>query len=152
MLLSLRRWRPRHLLLAWSGYWLALLLLALGRPALALWRLSQAPPGHGSFSAGFVNSVVQMSAVEDGVTVWSGAASLLTLALWLTGPPLALWLVWLMLRPRSPADDVGIAAGPEHRTMSASAREALPASDGWMPAPPLGQRAAATPVERDRPG
>lgn len=143
MALSLRRWRPRHLLLAWSGYWLALLLAALGRPALEAWRMSRRPDAHGTVSAGFEDAVGRLSIVVDGATVWTGSASFLSITLWVVGPPLLLWLLWLM---RSRASETGDAVAPT----TAAAPHALHAP---MPAEldPLRRRPAAPPVERDRP-
>ena len=114
---SQRRWRPGHLLLAWIVYWLALVGVTLG-PALALaWRLSR-PGMHGRVSAGFDDRMLHLT-VENGLrTVWTGAASVSTVALWLAGPPLLLWIVWLVLQPRrgdSRADRAPGFVGPGHR-------------------------------------
>ena len=98
MRFSLRHWRPRHLLLAWGGYWLALLAFALGPAALAVSRMTRGPRGSSSVSANF-DDVIRLTVVDHGATVWAGSASPLTVVLWLTGPPLALWLLWLLARP-----------------------------------------------------
>lgn len=100
MILSLRRWRPRHLLLAWSAYWIALILVTLWPAIAAGWRLSRAN-GHGSFNAGVTDGVFSATLVDGGQTVWTGAISLSTLALLIALPPLAIWLVWFAMSSRT---------------------------------------------------
>ncbi|HEU4629769.1 MAG TPA: hypothetical protein VFS08_08475 [Gemmatimonadaceae bacterium] len=152
MAFTLGRWRPRHLLLAWGGYWLTLALVVLGRPALLGWRLTHGSDTHGTISAGFENAVVRLTIVEDGLTRWSGSTHLLTMALWLTVPPLLLWLVWLLLQRRPHG------ARPEG-TSAAMAAPGLPASEPAAlraPAVPLAtarraeQPVSAQPVGRER--
>jgi hypothetical protein len=150
MALSLRRWRPRHLFLAWSGYWLALLLLALGRPMLAAWRLTRSPPGDGRISAELGSAGAHLSIVERGVAVWSGSASLLTLALWIVGPPLLLWLAWLAQQRRPRATDAGVQPVAEERNVPASAPSALRGADESALQEQRERRPTAPQVERDR--
>jgi len=95
------RWRPRHLLAAWGVYWATLAVVVLGRPAQLAWRLANGPEGHGTASAGFENAVLHLRIADDAGHAWAGTAHLLTIALWVAGPPLLLWLLWLALRPRS---------------------------------------------------
>lgn len=93
----LRRWRAKHLLLAWGVYWVALALVAL-RPALALVsRALTGPDGHGSISADVTNGIANLNVAFEGRT-WTGATSLTSLLLWIAGPPLLLWLVWFVTR------------------------------------------------------
>ena len=97
----LRRWQAKHLLLAWALYWVVLVLVVL-RPAIAMvLRAMNAPRGLGSISAGVSDGIATLTVVAKGVT-WTGSASLTSLALWIAGPPLLLWLVWLVTR-RAPA-------------------------------------------------
>jgi hypothetical protein len=97
----LRRWRAKHLLLAWVLYWIVLVVVAL-RPAIAMiLRAINAPKGLGSISASVADGMATLTVLATGQT-WTGTASLTSLALWLAGPPLLLWLVWLVTR-RSPA-------------------------------------------------
>ena len=97
----LRRWQAKHLLFAWVGYWFVLALVAL-RPAIAMiLRAMNAPKGHGSISAGVTDGIANLTVVAKGQT-WIGTTSLTSLALWLAGPPLLLWLAWLVTR-RAPA-------------------------------------------------
>ena len=96
---SISHWRARHLLGAWVVYWVALAVVALWTPITLGWRLSRLPDGHGSASFGVGDGAVTARMVEDGVTRWSGTMPFTTLVLWLTVPPLLLWLVWVARRP-----------------------------------------------------
>src|SRR4051812_11252997 len=96
----LRRWRPRHLLLAWSAYWIGLVLVTLWPAIAAGWRLSRAN-GHGSANAGVTDGILSATIIAWGHRVWPGAISLSPLALLLAVPPLALWLVWFAVASRT---------------------------------------------------
>lgn len=98
MAFALSRWRPRHLLLTWGAYWVALVLLALGPALQAIWRLTR-PGEHGSVSADLEDGLLRFTVIGENATLWTGSAPLGTLALWIAGPPLLLWLVWLLSRP-----------------------------------------------------
>lgn len=95
----LRRWRPRHLLAAWSAYWVALALVVLGEPARIAWRMSRTENA-GTATAGAENDELFLRIVETGGATWAGSADATTVALVVFGPPLLLWLLWLLLRPR----------------------------------------------------
>ena len=97
----LRRWRAKHLLLAWVVYWVLLVVVGLS-PALSMViEALDAPKGLGSISANVGSGVASLT-VSSTVRVWTGSVSLTTLALWIAGPPLLLWLLWLVTR-REPA-------------------------------------------------
>ena len=85
-MMSVRRWRARHLFVAWGVYWVGLLAVVATRPLLEYWRISRSPSGHGTVKYSF----------EGGM---------LELALWIAGPPLALFLLWLATRERRPVDE-----------------------------------------------
>ena len=99
MRFSLRRWRPRHLLLSWLAYWIALVAVRLGDALVALSHVLALPEGRGSFSLSY-DDAFRMNVVDSGRAVWSGSASLGELALWVAGPPLLLFALWLLARPR----------------------------------------------------
>ena len=142
MPLSPRHWRARDLLGAWIVYWAALLAVVLGPAALALWRMRGAAPNTSSAAFSFGDEGVVASVTRHGATVWSMAASGWTVLLSLVGPPLLLWLVWLLLRPRAaPATD---APG-----MHAS-RELGAGAPDWERAPPADRDAVRTPPRRER--
>ena len=97
---SLRRWRPGHLLIAWGVYWLVLLLVGLGPELLAIWRVISHPDAHGNITAGITNGVFELAITASDGTVVERSISLLSMLLWVAGPPLLLWLAWLLTRPR----------------------------------------------------
>ena len=104
--LSLRRWRASQLLGAWLLYWIALAVVVLWRPALVAWRLSKMPDGHANAGLSFGDGAFDLKFVVDNVTQYHGHASYGTVVLWLVVPPLLLWVVWLLSRPRpGPATD-----------------------------------------------
>jgi hypothetical protein len=102
MAFSLRRMGVGHLLGAWGAYWVGLAGITLAPFARWAWDLSHIPGAHGSASLSVGDAGVQLLALRGNVTVWSGVAPLLDVALWIAGPPLLLWLVWLALRPSHP--------------------------------------------------
>lgn len=107
-----RRWRWRHLFVAWAGYWVGLALVTLWRPVSTLWRLRNLGEDRGSVTAQLSNTIFSLEMFEGDVRVWSGSASLLTMVLWIAGPPLVLWIAWVIGRPRpatapAPAPSLG---------------------------------------------
>lgn len=99
--LSLSQWKARHLLGAWAVYWIALVLVKLGDGLLATFRVLGAPEGHGKIDVGMNDGTFTANVVGDGLH-WTGSASLMSIVLWLCGPPLILWVLWLVTR-RAPA-------------------------------------------------
>jgi hypothetical protein len=83
--IPLRQWRATHLFRAWLAYWVALLAVVAWRPLLEYWRITSSPTGHGSVG-------------------YTYSGSMLSLALWIAGPPLALFVMWLATRTRVPDD------------------------------------------------
>src|SRR4051794_34321198 len=104
MELSIRRWRPGHLLASWGAYWVGLAGVALGPAIPVVWRATHLPEGHGTITAGFENSIFHFTIVEEGVKTFAASAPFGTIMAWLVGPPLALWLIWLAVRQRPTAD------------------------------------------------
>lgn len=96
-----RRWRPRHLLLAWCAYWVGLILVILWPAIAAGWRMSQQTDGHGSVNASMTNGILTANIIDSGRTTWTGSISFLSLVLLVTVPPLLLWLIWLAGAPRT---------------------------------------------------
>ncbi|MEO7965730.1 MAG: hypothetical protein ABIT38_17610 [Gemmatimonadaceae bacterium] len=97
MELSLRNWRPAHLLGAWVTYWAGLAAVKLG-PGIAAIARVQGPNSHGTASAGFNDSVLSAQVLEGTTTVWHASAQLTTIALWVTVPPIVLWGLWMLMR------------------------------------------------------
>jgi hypothetical protein len=104
MLGSLRRWRPRHLLIAWIAYWIAFAVVGLGPAVPAILRATRAGNGQGTISLSFANGLLELVVKVRGITTWSGSSHLLPLVLWLVVPPVLLWLAWLSTRRRHEAE------------------------------------------------
>jgi hypothetical protein len=51
--LGLSRWKPRHLLAAWSAYWAGLVLVELGPAIVLILRVALPAGAKGSVSASF---------------------------------------------------------------------------------------------------
>src|SRR4051812_16750787 len=118
----LRRWRPRHLLLAWSAYWLGVILVTLWPAIAAAWHLSR-PNGHGSVNAGVADGVLSATLIDAGQTMWTGSISLSTLAMILALPPLALWLVWFAAASRTNnAGEIGPTSQSKRKELAGSDR------------------------------
>ena len=77
--MGIRTWGWRQLVASWIAYWAVLGAIVAG-PAILRWYELQRTGGHGTVSLSY-----------DG--------SALAAALWVTGPPLALALLWLLTRP-----------------------------------------------------
>ena len=97
---GLSRWRHRHLLAAWVAYWAALVAITLGGAIRAVLAVTLPPNGHGSFTASFGDKGMVLTVLHGAATVWSGTALLATIAMWVALPPLLLWGVWMLRRPR----------------------------------------------------
>lgn len=100
---SLSRWRAKHLLGAWVAYWIALFAVTLSPALVATIRAVSGPAGHGKIDVSSDGGSLVARITGDGVA-WSGSTSLASIALWIAGPPLLLWLVWLVTR-RVPASE-----------------------------------------------
>src|SRR4051812_46431290 len=101
MKFSSRRWRPRHLWVAWLVYWAGLSLVKLGPAITALVRMSRDPNSHGTASAGFANDMLSLTVTHAGAPGYTGSISLFSLVLLVAGPPLVIWLVWLVMVSRT---------------------------------------------------
>lgn len=100
MRFSLGRWRAKHLLAAWCGYWVALFVVLLWPALVAGLRMSQSQ-AHGSANGGISDGILSGNIIESGKTIWSGSITLSTLAMLVALPPLALWVTWLFAASRT---------------------------------------------------
>lgn len=67
MLTHRSRWRPYHLLLAWAGYWVLLLVAALGPALPAILRATREGQGnHGEINASFGDAGFSLVVKEMG--------------------------------------------------------------------------------------
>lgn len=136
MPLSPRRWRAGHLLAAWAAYWLALAAVVLWRPVTLARRLSELPKGRANGTGTFDDGVFEVRMNVDGATVWHGRATMTEMLLWVVGPPLVLWLLWLVTRPpralgtpAAPAEASGAARRCRDMRPSGRARGRMSASE-----------------------
>jgi hypothetical protein len=84
-------------------------------PAIAAgWRISQQAHGNASASAGFSNDIINATILDSGKTTWAGSITAVHLALLIAGPPLILWLIWLMRASRT--NNAGEAGALSHET------------------------------------
>jgi hypothetical protein len=63
--------------------------------------MSQQPHGKGSVFGGFGDGSFTATIVDSGKTTWTGSITAMHLALLVAGPPLLLWLIWLMRASRT---------------------------------------------------
>jgi hypothetical protein len=91
----LARWKVRHLFGAWLGYWAVLAAVTLTPAAIAIWKVSgSGAKGSASINAGDggLHAIVTM----PGSTLWELSVPLTTVVLAIAGPPLVLWVCWLL--------------------------------------------------------
>lgn len=102
---GLQRWRAGSLLTAWIAYWVALVGVTVGPGLLRGWRLTRVPGSHGTMSASFDDGrlLFHVNDTAGAAGAWSFGTSLTTAIAWIAIPPLALWLLWLVSRPRRDA-------------------------------------------------
>jgi hypothetical protein len=112
LLVSLGRWRPGHLLLAWMSYWAGLALVTIGPAIPSILRATSAPQAKGSISAGFESDVLHLTVTESGATLWSGTTTFSEFALLTVVPPLLLWVAWLFRRRARRNAELGASAAP----------------------------------------
>ena len=120
MELSLRRWKPGQLLLSWGAYWAGLIGVTMGPAIRATWRATSLPDGHGSINAGFNNGVLNYEVIENGVKTITTSAPFSSVLLWLVGPPLALWVLWLVVRLRPEPSQPAVAGGAAEQLSAGS--------------------------------
>jgi len=94
---------PRQLMVGWLGYWAVLGVTSLWRPLSVAWRVTR-PEGKGSMSASFENTTLHFKMLQETTTVWAASISITEILLWLSVPPLLMWMGWVALRPRRAGD------------------------------------------------
>jgi hypothetical protein len=97
--LDVRRWNVRHLVGVSAAYWTALAAATLAPFARVVAPLALRSGQHGSVSASLGDGGINLTALRDGAAVYTASASFPLIAFWVAGPPFALWLIWLGLRP-----------------------------------------------------
>jgi hypothetical protein len=116
-----RWWRPRNLLVAWSAYWVGLILVKLSPAIAAGWRLSRQPQVHGDAGVSFGDGGIGAHIAQAGQTTWAGSVSFLSLVLLIAIPPLVLWFIWLIGASRTNnAEHTGVNAHKAQRNLYAA--------------------------------
>jgi hypothetical protein len=84
-----------------------LAVVTLGPAALAIFRATRGPDGANSVAAGYGEAGFTLTVIEQGRTSFSGSIDLLTLMLLVAGPPILIWVGWLMWSGRDRRESVG---------------------------------------------
>lgn len=100
-LFSFRRWRARELFGSWVAYWVLLAIATLTPAALAIWRATRAAPDTGNVNVSISNTLISLTVTVAKQTTWTGSIHVLALALLIAGPPMVIWLAWVMTRRRA---------------------------------------------------
>jgi hypothetical protein len=104
MMFGIQRWKAGTLLATWVAYWAALVGVTIGPGLLKAWQLTHAPGSHGNASASFDDGKLLFNVNDTaGVGSWSFHTSMAAAVAWIAIPPLALWVLWLVSRPRRDA-------------------------------------------------
>jgi hypothetical protein len=98
---SLDKWGRKLLLFGCAGYWLVLLLVLLGPPVIAGWRVTRPDAGHGVINASLDGTVLRIAMSGAHTAPWSGSIGLWTLVWWIIGPPFVLWLALRGMQQRN---------------------------------------------------
>jgi LmbE family N-acetylglucosaminyl deacetylase len=118
---GLQRWKAGTLLGAWTAWWVALIGVSIGPGLLRAWQLTREEGTHGTMSISLDGSKLLLSIHDSGraAGVWSFESSVAVAVVWIAVPPLVLWLLWLLSRPRRSAlsrTDVAFLEAPRSAT------------------------------------
>jgi hypothetical protein len=134
------------LLAAWIAYWAALPVVALCQPVNLFLRLKAQRTGRARLMIDLASEEgVSLEVTQGAGPLLASALSYTELILWLVGPPLALWVVWLWWTARRSHRALRQAEDPA--VMAAQSRRQL--REGAQPGA-FGGAAVPTP-ERVRP-
>jgi len=98
----LERWSAAALFGTWVAWWAALIGVTIGPGLLRAIRVMRLPGTHGTASASFENSHLLFKVVDGAgpAGTWTFNTSFGTALAWIAVPPLVLWLLWIVSRPR----------------------------------------------------
>jgi len=95
------RWSAGALLGSWVAYWVGLVAVSIGPGILRAAHLIREKGNHGKISASIDGGRLVLDVHDSvGTGAWAFSSSLSTVLAWVAIPPLALWLLWLLSRPR----------------------------------------------------
>lgn len=116
-----RRFRVRNLFLAWSAYWLGLIVVGLSPAILAIWRMSRLPGGQ--INAAFGDQGLTATVLQNGITTYSGSISFLTLILLIALPPLVMWALFLWTTRTRDAGEIERGEQPSAAALNEGTRD-----------------------------
>ena len=97
----LDRWKAGALLGTCVAYWVALVGVTIGPGLLKAWQLTRAAGSHGTMSASIDGEKLLFIVNDTGTAgAWSFSTSVAAALAWIALPPLAIWVLWLISRPR----------------------------------------------------
>jgi len=91
----LRRQGGMSVMVASLVYWALLTTVGLGPAIPAIWRATHAPDGTSNINLSAGNQGISLTFSSAGQSTWTGSIHLITLALLIAVPPLAMWFAWL---------------------------------------------------------
>jgi len=91
----LRRQGGMSVMVASLVYWALLTTVGLGPAIPAIWRATHAPDGTSNINLSAGNQGISLTVSSAGQSTWAGSIHLITLALLIAVPPLAMWFAWL---------------------------------------------------------
>ena len=91
----LARWKVGYLIGSWFAYWAVLAAATLTPAAIAIWKVSRdGAKGDAGVSLG--DAGLNAHVTVAGVTTWDHTVALSTVVLAIVGPPLLLWVGWVL--------------------------------------------------------
>ena len=99
----MRDWfrRPRAVFTSWIIYWICLLIVGLGPAIAATSSATRGPDDQkSSVNVSFGDGGFAIKVVKSGLQTYAASIHLLTAALWIAVPPLAIWLLWVVTSGR----------------------------------------------------
>jgi hypothetical protein len=97
--LNIRHWKLGQLVSVSAAYWAVLAAASLAPFSRVVFTVARLGANRGTATASLNDNIITLTALKDGVAVYTGSASILEIALWIALPPLGLWLAWLASRP-----------------------------------------------------
>lgn len=83
-----------RLLGGWAAYWIALPVVGLWTPVRRFLEVKERTPGGAALLIDHEGEL-RLRVLADNAPVWAAGMSFTELAVWVFGPPLLWWLIWL---------------------------------------------------------
>jgi hypothetical protein len=115
----LARWKVRHVVGSWFAYWAVLAAATLTPAAITIWKVSR-DGAKGDASLALGDGGLHAHVSGPGVTTWDHTIALTTVVLTVVGPPLLLWVCWVLSASRSRN------SGEQHPTGQLGSGDELP--------------------------